>query len=215
MNNYEKLISYLPSVYQKENNLKLMKSISILFDKFDEDLASIDKMWVVEEATGEYLDIIGNNLQVYRELNQTDSVYKTKINMKLYNTIFVPLLDNFIYFVENITGYYAENVKEGWLQSPDYESGKMSMDLIVPYDFSRELLEGLNLENIYSAGVSLDVSTYVESFTPLEGFGIGLFGLTGLPIKTNRTLFSADEFRFTPLEGFGIALLGLTGLPVE
>lgn len=215
MTNYEKLISYLPSVYQKENNLKLMQSIAILFDKFDEDLASIDKMWVVEEATGEYLDIIGNNLQVYRELNQTDSVYKTKINMKLYNTIFVPLLDNFIYFVENITGYYAENVKEGWLQSPDYESGKMSMDLIVPYDFSKELLEGLNLENIYSAGVSFDVSTYVEAFTPLEGFGIGLFGLTGLPIKTNRTLFSTDDFAFTPLEGFGIALLGLTGLPIE
>ena len=72
MTNYEKLISYLPSIYQKENNLKLIKSISILFDKFDEDLASIDKMWIVEEAAGEYLDIIGNNLQVYRELNQTD-----------------------------------------------------------------------------------------------------------------------------------------------
>ena len=215
MTNYEKLISYLPSVYQKENNLKLIKSISILFDKFDEDLASIDKMWVVEEAAGEYLDIIGNNLQVYRELNQTDSIYKTKIKMKLHNTIFVPLLDNLIDFVENVTGYYAENIKEGWLQSPDFESGKMSMDLIVPYDFSKELLEGLNLENIYSAGVRLDVSTYVETFTPLEGFGIGLFGLTGLPIKTNRTLISTDEFRFTPLEGFGIAQFGLTGLPIK
>ena len=52
MTNYEKLISYLPSIYQKENNLKLMQSIAILFDKFDKDLASIDKMWVVEEATG-------------------------------------------------------------------------------------------------------------------------------------------------------------------
>ena len=50
MTNYEKLISYLPSIYQKENNLKLMQNIAILFDKFDEDLASIDKMWVVEEA---------------------------------------------------------------------------------------------------------------------------------------------------------------------
>ena len=166
MTNYEKLISYLPSIYQKENNLKLMQNIAILFDKFDEDLASIDKMWVVEEAAGEYLDIIGNNLQVYRELNQTDSIYKTKIKMKLHNTIFVPLLDNLIDFVENVTGYYAENIKEGWLQSPDYESGKMSMDLIVPYDFSRELLEGLKLENIYSAGVRLDVSTYIEAFTP-------------------------------------------------
>ena len=67
MTNYEKLISYLPSIYQKTNNLKLMESIAILFDKFDEDLASIDKMWVAEKATGEYLDIIGNNLQVYRE----------------------------------------------------------------------------------------------------------------------------------------------------
>ena len=215
MTNYEKLISYLPSIYQKENNLKLIKSISILFDKFDEDLASIDKMWVVEEAAGEYLDIIGNNLQVYRELNQTDSIYKTKIKMKLHNTYFVPLLDNLIDFVENVTGYYAENVKEGWLQSPDFESGKMTMDLVVPYDFSKELLEGLKLENIYSAGVKLDVSTYVEAFTPMEGFGIGLFGLTGLPIKTNRTLFSTDEFRFTPLEGFGIAQFGLTGLPIK
>ena len=213
MTNYEKLISYLPSIYQKTNNLKLMQSIAILFDKFDKDLASIDKMWIAEKATGEYLDIIGNNLQVYRELNQTDSVYKTKIKMKLYNTYFVLLLDNLIEFVEEITGYYAENIKEGWLTSPDYESGKMSMDLVVPYDYTKELL--FDLESVYSAGVRLDVSTYVEAFTPLEGFGIGLFGLQGLPIKTNRTLFSTDEFRFTPKEGFGLALLGLTGLPIE
>ena len=213
MTNYEKLISYLPSIYQKENNLKLMKSISILFDKFDTDLKSIDKMWVVEEATGEYLDIIGNNLQVYRELNQNDSIYKTKIKMKLYNTYFVPLLDNLIDFVENVTGYYAENVKEGWLTSPNYESGKITMDLVVPYNYTKELL--VDLESVYSAGVRLDVSTYVEAFTPLEGFGIGLFGLTGLPIKTNRVLLSTDDFRFTPLEEFGIALLGLTGLPIE
>ena len=213
MTNYEKLISYLPSIYQKTNNLKLMQSIAILFDKFDKDLASIDKMWVVEEATGEYLDIIGNNLQVYRELDQTDSVYKTKIKMKLYNTYFVLLLDNLIEFVEEITGYYAENIKEGWLTSPDYESGKMSMDLVVPYDYTKELL--VDLESIYSAGVRLEVSTYVETFAPLEGFGIGLFGLQGLPIQTNRTLFSTDKFSSTPLEGFGLALLGLTGLPIE
>ena len=213
MTNYEKLISYLPSIYQKENNLKLMQSIAILFDKFDQDLKSIDKMWIVEEATGAYLDIIGNNLQVYRELNQKDSVYKTKIKMKLYNTYFVPLLDNLIDFVENITGYYAENVKEGWLTSPDFESGKMTMDLVVPYDYTKELL--VDLESVYSAGVRLDVSTYVEAFTPLEGFGIGIFGLQGLPIKTNRVLISTDEFRITPLEGFGLALFGLTGLPIE
>ena len=213
MTNYEKLISYLPSVYQKTNNLKLMQSIAILFDKFDKDLASIDKMWIAEKATGEYLDIIGNNLQVYRELNQKDAVYKTKITMKLYNTYFVLLLDNLIEFVEEITGYYAENIKEGWLTSPDYESGKMSIDLVVPYDYTKELL--IDLESVYSAGVRLDVSTYVEAFTPLEGFGIGIFGLQGLPIKTNRTLFSTDEFRFTPKEGFGLALFGLTGLPIE
>ena len=128
MTNYEKLISYLPSIYQKENNLKLMQNIAILFDKFDEDLASIDKMWVVEEAAGEYLDIIGNNLQVYRELNQTDSIYKTKIKMKLHNTYFVPLLDNLIDFVENVTGYYAENVKEGWLTSPNFNCRVYNVD---------------------------------------------------------------------------------------
>ena len=186
---------------------------SVSQSRYAEDLASIDKMWVVEEAAGEYLDIIGNNLQVYRELNQTDSIYKTKIKMKLYNTYFVPLLDNLIDFVENVTGYYAENVKEGWLQSPDFESGKMTMDLVVPYDYTKELL--VDLESVYSAGVKLDVNAYVEAFTPMEGFGIGLFGLTGLHIKTNRTLFSADEFRFTPLEGFGLALFGLTGLLIK
>ena len=213
MTNYDKLISYLPSIYQKTNNLKLMQSIAILFDKFDQDLKSIDKMWVAEEATGAYLDIIGNNLQIYRELNQKDAVYKTRIKMKLYNTYFVPLLDNLIDFVENVTGYYAENIKEGWLTAPDFESGKMSMDLVVPYDYTKELL--VDLESVYSAGVRLDVSTYVEAFTPLEGFGIGIFGLQGLPIKTNRVLFSTDDFGFTPLEGFGLALLGLTGLPTK
>ena len=170
MTNYEKLISYLPSIYQKENNLKLMQSIAILFDKFDQDLASIDKMWIAEKATGEYIDIIGNNLQVYRELNQKDAVYKTKIKMKLYNTYFVLLLDNLIEFVEEITGYYAENIKEGWLTSPDYESGKMSIDLVVPYDYTKELL--VDLESVYSAGVRLEVSTYIETFAHLKDLGL-------------------------------------------
>lgn len=215
MTNYEKLISYLPSIYQKTNNLKLMQSISILFDNFDKDLASIDKMWVVEEATGAYLDVIGNNLQVYRELNQKDSVYKTRIKVKLSNTYFVPLLDNLIDFVENVTGYYAENIKEGWLTAPDFESGKMSMDLVVPYDYTKELL--VDLESVYSAGVRLDVSTYVEAFTPLEGFGdFNLMGISDLPIVTKRVLYPADEILQSPLEGFeSFNLMGIEDLPIE
>ena len=58
MTNYEKLISYLPSVYQKNNNLKLMQTIASAFDNFDSDLESINKMWLLTEATGSYLDVL-------------------------------------------------------------------------------------------------------------------------------------------------------------
>ena len=57
MTNYEKLISYLPSIYQKTNNLKLLQTIASAFDTFDSDLESINKMWLLTEATGSYLDV--------------------------------------------------------------------------------------------------------------------------------------------------------------
>ena len=51
MTNYEKLISYLPSIYQKTNNLKLLRTIASAFDTFDSDLESINKMWLLTEST--------------------------------------------------------------------------------------------------------------------------------------------------------------------
>ena len=146
----------------------------------------------------------------------TDCSNGTNIKMKLYNTYFVPILDNLIEFVETITGYYAENIKEGWLDSEQsYESGKMTMDLVVPYDYTKELL--VDLESVYSAGVRLDAKAYVETFSPLEGFGdFNLMGISDLPIVTKRVLYPADEILQTSLEGFGsFNLIGIEDLPIN
>ena len=50
---YEKLLSYVPDIYKKENNLKILKNMSFAFGEFYKILNSIDKMWLIDSATHE------------------------------------------------------------------------------------------------------------------------------------------------------------------
>ncbi len=71
---------------------------------------------------------------LYNQVPTGDEGYLTKMRSKIVSREHLNELGrdlNLIDFVENVIGYYAENVKEGWLTSPDFESGKMTKDLAV------------------------------------------------------------------------------------
>ena len=197
---YEKLLNYVPDIYKKENNLKILKNMSLAFDEFYKILNSIDKMWLIDSATHEYLEIIGGNIKVYRSQDQDWEIYRRKIKMAMYNLYFVPLLNNFIEFVEEITGYYAENIKEGWNVAPNFESGVLNVDLVVPAYVTKELLT--DIEQTYSAGVKVNFKNYVEVYAIYEGIGdFSNVGVEDVSAEDERFLSPLENIRKAIYEG--------------
>lgn len=209
MTNYEKLIQYLPDIYKKTNNLKLLQNISVAFDDIEASLKSLDKMWLIDYATYEYLEKIGANIGVYKTEDQDWEIYRRKIKIAMYNLYFIPILDNFIFFIENVTGYYAENLKEGWQVAPDFESGVLNVDLVVPADATKELLT--DIEKTYSAGVKVNFNNYVEVYAVYECLGdFSNVGIDDISAEDERQLFPLENIRKAIYEG--IADFNNTGI---
>ena len=202
MTNYEKLISYLPSIYQKTNNLKLMQTIASAFDTFDSDLESINKMWLIIEATGSYLDVLGKNIGIHRAYNQSDDIFRRRIKVAMYNLYFVPILNNFYTIIEDIMGYSALSVVEGWNYTENPESARIKAQVVVPAGETQDFLN--NLENIYSAGVKVDWSQYQETYAVYESFGdLNNTGLADLVKDTERVLVPIGETLYSLHEQTG------------
>jgi len=202
MTNYEKLISYLPSIYQKNNNLKLMQTIASAFNNFDSDLESINKMWLLTEATGSYLDVLGKNIGIYRAYNQSDDIFRRRIKVAMYNLYFVPILNNFYTIIEDIMGYSALSIVEGWNYTENPESARIQAQVVVPAGETQDLLN--NLENIYSAGVKLDWSQFQETYAVYESFGdLNNTGLADLVKDTERVLVPIGETLYSVHEQTG------------
>lgn len=202
MTNYEKLISYLPSIYQKTNNLKLLKTIASAFDTFDSDLESINKMWLLTEATGNYLDVLGKNIGIYRAYNQSDDIFRRRIKVAMYNLYFVTTLNNFYTIIEDIMGYSALSVVEGWNYTENTESARIGVQVVVPAGETQDLLN--NLENIYSAGVKIDWSQFQETYAVYESFGyLNNTGLADLVKDTERVLVPIGETLYSLHEQTG------------
>ena len=202
MTNYEKLISYLPSIYQKNNNLKLLQIMASAFDIFDSDLESINKMWLLTEATGSYLDVLGKNIGIYRAYNQSDDIFRRRIKVAMYNLYFVPTLNNFYTIIEDIMGYSALSVVEGWNYTENPESARIQAQVVVPAGETKDLL--VSLEDIYSAGVKLDWSQFQETYAVYESFGdLNNTGLADLVKDTERVLVPIGETLYSVNEQTG------------
>lgn len=202
MTNYEKLISYLPSIYQKTNNLKLIQNIASAFNNFDLDLESINKMWLLTEATGSYLGVLGKNIGIYRAYNQSDDIFRRRIKVAMYNLYFVPILNNLYTIIEDIMGYSALSVVEGWNYTENPESVRIQAQVVVPAGETQDLL--VSLENIYSAGVKLDWSQYQETYAVYESFGdLNNTGLSDLVKDTERVLVPIGEALYSLHEQTG------------
>jgi hypothetical protein len=202
MTNYEKLISYLPSIYQKTNNLKLLQTIASAFNNFDSDLESINKMWLITEATGSYLDVLGKNIGIYRAYNQSDDIFRRRIKVAMYNLYFVPILNNFYTIIEDIMGYSALSVVEGWNYTENPESARIKAQVVVPAGETQDLLN--NLEYIYSAGVKLDWSQFQETYAVYESFGdLNNTGLADLVKDSERIVIPIVNTAFSVYEQTG------------
>lgn len=201
MTNYGKLVSYLPDIYKKENNLKVLEIVAKSYDNFDSDLATLQNIWLLTDAQGEYLDIIGANVGIYRTVNQTDEVFRRRIKLVMYNIYFIPILDNFINMIEGIMGYYAESITEGWNLAQNKESGLLDVLIVVPAEETTALLT--DLENIYSAGVRVNWNESQEAFICYEPYGeLNTYGIQGIFKKFDRLLIPVSVLAKTVFEKY-------------
>lgn len=201
MTNYEKLVSYLPDIYKKENNLKFLEIVAKSYDNFDSDIATLDKIWLLTEAQGEYLDILGANVGIYRTINQTDSVFRRRVKLVMYNIYFIPILDNLINMIEGIMGYYAESITEGWQLQTNKESGLLDVLIVVPAEETSALL--IDLEKVYSAGVRISWKETKENFICYEPYGdLNTCGVQGIFKKFDRFLIPVGVLAKTVFEKY-------------
>ncbi len=167
--NFNYMWDKLPEVMQQPNTKKFYMAIAKIFDELDQEFAKNETAHVLDFATGEDLDILGINLGIVRGLDN-DEQYRQKLKIYYYTYYFVPNLNNFLWMIRNVMGYYPQEVTEGWtLGGAEKESGVMKIKVKVPPGQSSEFV---NLfDDIAGAGVRLDWDTILTAYRTYEVTG--------------------------------------------
>ncbi len=177
MSAFQRMLELLPTVLQGGENIKgILEPIGREIDEINAVLNDLEGMWLATEATGDFLDLIGENIQVFRQ-GQTDSLYRKKIRTALYNLFFVPILDNFISYIENVLEYDITRLEEGWNMPFIKEPAYIECDVNVP---PTELLDpALEFDKIYSGGVKVSYKIIRQITKPTRLCGLGI--RSGIP----------------------------------
>ena len=167
--NYDFLMYYLPHYMSKNPTVQAFyKSISLVFDKIDEYCGLINKQWLVDYATGGFLDDLGAFVQVERN-GQDDERYRARIKLAFKQIDFVPHLNNLLELIKSYTGVFPE-INVGWQNAirPDPERYDINFYANPGYDFS--ILYDLDIQRIVGAGKKVNFKqcfvAYDEGFYP-------------------------------------------------
>ena len=106
---YDNLVAKLPSVMRQENTLKYYAAIAEVLEEFNSQFAIFENIHLLEVATGEWLDILGQYVNVSRN-NENDEDYRARIKLEFYRYYFIPTLDNLLNFINSLTGVYPDAI---------------------------------------------------------------------------------------------------------
>ena len=149
--NYDFLLYYLPHYMSKNPNIQAFyKAVSLVFDKIDEYYNVIEKQWLVQYATGEFLDDLGALVEVERN-GQSDERYRARIKLAFKQIDFVPHLNNLLELIKSYTGIYPD-INVGWQNTLNFDPERYDINFYANpgYDFS--ILYDLDIQRIVGAG---------------------------------------------------------------
>lgn len=170
--NFDFMWGLLPAIMRKETTKKYYESITPIFDKFDDYLETFSKIHIIDFANGSDLERVGEYLNIPRG-NMTDERYRLKLKVYFYTYYFVPNLNNMLHLIQNIMGYFPDNVQEGWSLPSDAESGTLKIDIVIPPEGDDDLL--IDFDRIFSAGCRLDWNKIQEAYKSIHSTN-NLFG---------------------------------------
>lgn len=163
---FERMWAMLPDSLKSEDIKKIYMVVGKIFDELEEKEKPYIYTEVINELYGDMLDQYGNSFLVYRE-QRDDEAYKRRIEIENRKLSFVPLLDNFIKLIKDITGYRVDIV-EGWqLENP--QKALLNIDIVIPAGDDPTLL--FDLDKIYSCGVKINWKVQQEEFYPWQLIG--------------------------------------------
>ncbi|HBJ79720.1 MULTISPECIES: hypothetical protein [Fusobacterium] len=163
---FDRMWGMLPETLQSERIKKVYTVIGKIFDELEAKERPYVYTEVLSKLSGDMLDQYGNSFLVYRE-QRDDESYKRRIEIENRKLSFVPLLDNFIDLIKDITGYRVD-ITEGWkLEKP--QKALLDVDIVIPAGDDPTLL--FDLDKIYSSGIKINWKIQQEEFYPWQLVG--------------------------------------------
>ena len=204
-NNYDYMISLLPWHLSRNKNIQnFYKVITSLFDEFDRIIKSLDKMWLIDYATGEFLDDLGAFVETIRIEKEDDGRYRARIKLEFKRYNFVPHLNKILELCKDYTGIYPK-ITEGWNNPEHYEPARYDVDFIANSDFNFDIIDDLDLQNIVGAGVKINGRKCVDNYS--VGFYAGEFfsGQTNTQTAIKHNPICDFVYKVSPISNTFIA----------
>lgn len=167
--NFDYMWSKLPSIMKKDNIKEVYLALSKAFDALDYAMEIHQNIHLIDFAEGLDLEKIGRMLGIHRE-EAPDIVYRSRIKVYYYTYYFVPNLNNILFLIKNIMGYYPDTLTEGWARSDSKESGTLLLKVTIPVGINDSLL--LDFDAIYSAGGRIDWKKLQEAYSVTHCTGL-------------------------------------------
>lgn len=176
-NNCEFMLSYLPHYLARNKRVQaLFKAVSLIFDDIDNKLNKLNRMWLIDEATGEFLDDLGELVGEKRN-NSDDERYRKRIKLAFKLTNFVPHLNSLLEICKFYTGLNPE-IRLGWEE--DGEPGRYDVDFVANRDYNFSLIDDFDLDRIAGGGIKVNTRKCIDNYKTVryaKGFKSGGRGL--------------------------------------
>lgn len=154
MNWYSFMINNLPPLYRTSDTLKRYKVIAEQFQFLDEFLNQLKICSVIDLANEESLVILGSNLNVIRDLNDSLETYRKLVKIEYYKMFIIPTHNNIKNIVQKVTGFYPS-------LRPLWEQGLLELEndhgYVLEYDidlsYPQKILD--SAERVIGAGIKV------------------------------------------------------------
>ena len=195
-NNYDYLLSKCPWWLKKNENVQAFyKAVAKLFDEVDKIYNLLEKQYLVDYASGEFLDDLGIKFNVSRN-GQTDDRYRNRIKLTMLKSNLVPNIDA----ISNIGQMFTGIVPDIELNTGD-EPALYDVRFIGDKNYDFSLIDELELNNIIGGGVKVNTYKCLDAYEVGMRFGNSDFGAMKIKNEVKRTPIC--EFAYEKYGRFG------------
>lgn len=199
--NFDYMMSKCPWWLKKNSNVSsFYKAISKLFDEVDRVYNLIEKQHLVDYASGEFLDDLGEKFDVSRN-GQTDDRYRNRIKLAMRKYKLVPNLETISNIGEMFTGL-TPTINT----NTDNEPALYDVKFISNKEYDYSLIDELDLGSIVGGGVKVNTHKCLDNYIVGMRFGRKTLGQNVIKNEAKRN--PVCNFAYSRFGRFGRNNLG-------